>query len=201
MSTGTPTELSDQLARAASALLAHAQQPALDGKREFPTPCTKFTVHELSEHLLGVLTMSSCAAAKEALPADAPMTLTQPPWDAYPPLVERLTAAWSRPEAWEGETPFGPGTFPAMLAGMITMLELTVHGWDLATATGQPFRTDPDIVATAAAVAAQIAPDARSAGAFGPEVVVPADAPALDRLIAFTGRTPVTPGTADATVA
>jgi hypothetical protein len=49
----------------------------------------------------------------------------------------------------------------------------------------------PDVVATAAAVAEQIATEARAGGAFGPEVPAAAEAPALDRLLAFTGRWPV----------
>jgi len=49
-----------------------------------------------------------------------------------------------------------------------------VHGWDLATATGQSFTADEDVVATAAAVAARIADGARVDGAFvGPEAQAP----------------------------
>lgn len=180
--------LADQLARATRNLQAHAQQPALTGKRELPTPCADFDVHQLSEHLLGVLAMSEYAAKKEALPADAPTTLTEAPWVVYPPLLDRLAAAWAEPGAWEGETSFGPNTFPAPFAGMITIMELTVHGWDLATATGQPFSADDDVVATAAAIAGQIAEGARANGSFGPEVEPVTDAAPLERLLALTGR-------------
>lgn len=67
-------------------------------------------------------------------------------------------------------------------------MDLTVHGWDLATATGQPFTADDDVIATAAAVAGQIAEGARANGSFGPEVEPVADATPLERLPAFTGR-------------
>jgi uncharacterized protein (TIGR03086 family) len=184
----TPVELADQLARAARNLQAHTRQPALTGKRELPTPCADFTVHQLSEHLLGTLVMSGYAAAKEPVPADAPVTLTEAPWVVFPPLVDRLAAAWAEPGAWEGETPFASSTYPAPFAGMITIMELTVHGWDLAAATGQPFTADDDVVATAAAVAGQIADGARTNGAFGPEVEPAAEATPLERLLAFTGR-------------
>ena len=184
----TPVELADQLARAARNLQAHAQQPALTGKRELPTPCPDFDVHRLSEHLLGALVMGAYAAAKEPLPADAPMTLTEAPWVAFPPLVDRHAAAWAEPGAWEGETPFASSTFPAQLAGMITIMELTVHGWDLATATGQPFTADDDVIATVTAVVGQIADVARANGSFGPEIEPAADATPLERLLALTGR-------------
>ncbi|AVH54976.1 MULTISPECIES: TIGR03086 family metal-binding protein [Streptomyces] len=184
----TPVELADQLARAARNLVAHVQQPALTGKRELPTPCADFDVHQLSEHLLATLVMSAHAAGKEQLPADAPTELTEAPWVVFPPLADRLTAAWAVPSAWEGETPFASNTYPAPFAGMITIMELTVHGWDLATATGQPFTADDDVVATATAVATQIADGARANGAFGPEIEPAADATPLERLLAFTGR-------------
>jgi uncharacterized protein (TIGR03086 family) len=188
MTTPTPAELADQLARAARTLQAHATERDLGGKREQPTPCSEFTVHQLCEHMLGTMVASTHAAAKEPLPADAPVALTQAPWHACPPVVDRLVAAWGKPEAWEGETPFAGDVYPADFAGMVTIMELTVHGWDLARATGQPFNAEDDVVSTAAAFAAQIAEGARSRGAFGAELPAAPGATALEKLIAFTGR-------------
>jgi uncharacterized protein (TIGR03086 family) len=188
MTTPTTAELSDQLSRAARGLIGHATERDLNGKRELSTPCTEFNVHQLCEHLLSTVVMSTYAASKRPLPADAPTKLTDAPWRAYPPLVDKLVSAWSRPEAWEGETPFGPGIYPAQFAGMLTVMELTVHGWDLTQATGQSFKADDDVVVTVAAVAAQIAEGARKNGAFGPELTPAPEATALERLLAFTGR-------------
>jgi uncharacterized protein (TIGR03086 family) len=184
----TPVELADQLTRAARHLQAHVTERELAGKRERPTPCARFDVHRLCEHLLGTMIRSAYAAAKKPLPPDAPVTLTDAPWRVYPPVVDRLVTAWSKPEAWEGETSFAGEVRPAVLAGMLTILELTVHGWDLAQATGQVFKAEDDVVATAAAVAARIAPEARAAGGFGPELSAAADSSALERLLAITGR-------------
>ncbi|MFE9808365.1 TIGR03086 family metal-binding protein [Streptomyces sp. NPDC005548] len=181
-------DLAGQLARAARTLQDHTGQEALTGKRELPTPCAEFDVHRLSEHLLGTLVAGAHAAAKEQLPAGAPGPLTEAPWIVFPPLVGRLADAWAEPDAWEGETPFFGSTRPAPFAGMITIMELTVHGWDLATAIGRPFTADDDVVATAAAAAAQIAEGARASGAFGPEAVPAPDATPLERLLALTGR-------------
>ncbi|MFE9436744.1 TIGR03086 family metal-binding protein [Streptomyces sp. NPDC006640] len=93
-----------------------------------------------------------------------------------------------RAGAWEGETPFFGSTRPAALAGTITIMELTVHGWDLAVATGSTFTADDDVVATATAVAERIAEGARASGAFGPAAEPASDAPPLERLLALTGR-------------
>jgi hypothetical protein len=83
--------------------------------------------------------------------------------------------------------------------------ELTVHTWDLAVATGQQPEWD-DAVVTAALEARPILPAenrralfeqisaamgvAEVAIPFGEAVAVPADAPAIDRLVAWNGRDP-----------
>jgi len=64
-----------------------------------------------------------------------------------------------------------------------------VHGWDLATATGQPYRPPDALVADVGAFARQaIAPSMREAGMFGAPVDAPADATPIEQLAAFTGR-------------
>ena len=67
-----------------------------------------------------------------------------------------------------------------------------MHGWDLAVATGQPYRADP---AAAQACLEFVegfdggAPEMRD-GIYGPVVPVPDDAPVFDRLLGQTGRDP-----------
>jgi uncharacterized protein (TIGR03086 family) len=184
----TPAELSDQLNRAARNLLSYTSQDALGAvTREDPTPCAEFTVHDLCQHVLGSIRHSTDAAAKKPRSTEQ-VELTEAPWVAYPPAVEQLVAAWSEPEALEGETPFGIGVVPARLAAAVTIMELTVHGWDLATASGRTFSADADVVATATETAHQVAPQARPGGVFGVEQPAPAGADAVTRLIAFTGR-------------
>jgi uncharacterized protein (TIGR03086 family) len=180
LSEPTAVELADQLTRAARSLQALATERELAGKRGRPTPCTRFDVHRLCEHLLATMVRSTYAAARKPLPEGAPVTLTDAPWRVYPPVVDRLVAAWSKPAAWEDE---------GVSEGARTILELTVHGWDLAQATGQGFKAADDVVATAASVAGRMAARARDTGAFGPELVAPPEATALERLLAFTGRT------------
>ena len=82
---------------------------------------------------------------------------------------------------WGARMPLGEyiGRYP---------LELVVHTWDLAKATGQAVVIDPDLVRDALATAVQFAPAARTAGMIGPECVVAEDADALTRLLAIFGR-------------
>ena len=60
-------------------------------------------------------------------------------------------------------------------------------------ASGQPFDADPTLVEAAAGfVAGTVARNPNgSPGLFGPPVDVPADARPLDRLVALTGRDPL----------
>jgi uncharacterized protein (TIGR03086 family) len=83
-----------------------------------------------------------------------------------------------------GEMP-GPG-----LAGFTT-LDILVHGWDLARATGQPADLDGRLAAHVLGFAEQAlaTPESRAAR-IGPSVPVAADASVTDRLVAFLGRQP-----------
>jgi len=70
------------------------------------------------------------------------------------------------------------------------LAELGVHTWDLARATGQTPELDDEVAERGLAfMAGGLTPDNRGE-AFGPEVTVPADAPAYDRLAAMAGRDP-----------
>ena len=81
---------------------------------------------------------------------------------------------------------------PAEVAGRVAINEIVVHGWDIATATGQPYSCEPELL-EAAYEFVQSAVDQNpegTPGLFGAPVAVPDDAPLLDRLIGLTGRDP-----------
>jgi uncharacterized protein (TIGR03086 family) len=69
--------------------------------------------------------------------------------------------------------------------------ELTVHGWDVARALGEPYRADPDVLAAARRFLEQFASPDAPAGpevAFGPSRPAAPGAPALDQVLALAGR-------------
>ena len=163
-----------------------------------PTPCTEWDVRALLSHVIGTLWLA------EGLFSDQPPRYPMapgglPPADvagddpaaAYAEASAAAIAAAATADALTrvhvtplGEMP-GPG-----LAGFTT-LDILVHGWDLAKATGQPTDLDGRLAAHVLGFAAQAlaTPDSR-AGRIGPAFPAAADAPVTSRLAAFLGRQP-----------
>jgi uncharacterized protein (TIGR03086 family) len=83
----------------------------------------------------------------------------------------------------------GRTTFETAIDGFIC-LDLVVHGWDLARATGLDERIDPEEVRRARDRAAEFGDLLRSPGVCGPEVEVAPDADDQTKLLAFLGRHP-----------
>ncbi|MEU6739989.1 TIGR03086 family metal-binding protein [Streptosporangium sandarakinum] len=147
-----------------------------------PTPCEKFDVRELVNHLEWVAEMF------ESLAHGGPMTERGPYAGDFPERAERALAAWSRPEAWEGVSP-AMGLPMEVLAHMY-LVDMVVHGWDLARAVGQEYELDPEAVSRALSFTDRMVETGRQRGAFGPPVAVPDDAPPFDRLLGVIGRDP-----------
>jgi uncharacterized protein (TIGR03086 family) len=68
--------------------------------------------------------------------------------------------------------------------------DVFMHTWDVARATGQDDRLDPDLCAQLLGGMTQMEDLIRSSGQYGPAVPVPDDAPVQDRMIGFIGRDP-----------
>lgn len=152
------------------------------------TPCEKFTVAELVDHLGSTLQSAARAARREAQPgagAGAPVSPR-----ALADSAGLAAVAWSDPAAYEGTTEFGPGELPATVVASITLQELALHGWDLARATGQPFGVSDGTGRITLGVVEQIAEQVRGNGGYAQAVPVPGDAPAFQRALGASGRNP-----------
>jgi uncharacterized protein (TIGR03086 family) len=166
-----------------------------------PTPCAEFDVAALLTHLVGAAgRVSSLARGEvdnprggqrqtEALPI--PDDLDAIGWSAaFETCRQAAATAWADDEVLERKFELPWGTFNGVFVAQMYTMELTVHGWDLATATDQRSLLDDDLAtATLAGAYAMLPPEPR--GGFIPfEAVVPVaeDAPAYDRLAAYLGR-------------
>lgn len=181
--------ISDQLSEASRRAIP-VVRAVPDSALAAPTPCADYRVRDLLNHLLHVVVGFQSLAAKE--PADfttTPDRLAEDGWrDRFPRETDLLVRAWAEPGAEDGVSP-GMG-LPQPVVGAMALLDLTVHAWDLARATGQDFAPDPDGTDTLRSLVDRMGPTARSMGVFGEAVPVPEDATAFEALLADTGRDP-----------
>jgi uncharacterized protein (TIGR03086 family) len=175
------------------------------------TPCTEYDVRGMLGHIVGVLPRVAAMGRNVD-----PMSVTGddgqiaddrwlPTWQAAAADAE---AAWSDDAALERTIvlPWATDTGAAALLGYVN--EITVHTWDLATATGQHPEWNAEVVRPALRIMrswlpgenrAQIFAEVRkkmgpaaanSPDAFAEVVAVPADSPLIDQLVAWNGRRP-----------
>ncbi len=81
---------------------------------------------------------------------------------------------------------------PAELVSRILSMELLVHAWDDARATGQELPSNDGLSTYVLGLArdALIQPALRNGDAFGEEVPVRPDADPMAQLVAYSGREP-----------
>jgi uncharacterized protein (TIGR03086 family) len=152
-------------------------------KLDVPSSCDGWDVRTLMNHMLQTQQYFVGAARGEDV---------APPAGTPPDLVsDEPRADFARARAETLETFGEPGvidkTGPAL---GIAFSDQLLHGWDLARSTGQD-ATMPDGLPDAAysIVYGRFTDDQRQ-GVFKPEIPVDADAPAQDKLLAYTGRDP-----------
>ena len=147
------------------------------------TPCPKFAVADLLDHLIGSLTglaglaghpfEASTAGTPEDRVADAGLRSIEA-WRQRG-LVGTVTAPW--------------GDLPAANGAAIVSVELLVHAWDFATAAGVDLAVDDKLASHVLDTLHDlIEPSMRDGEMFAAEVSVGSDASTLDRLVAFSGR-------------
>ena len=158
-----------------------------------PTPCEKWTVRDLANHLVGGGRMVAASFRGETVEIDpeAPMPdmCGDDPVGAVAAALADFEAAADAPGAMEHDVTLPFATLPAQVALNIAKFDILVHCWDLATATGQTFNPPDDVVVEGQQMAEMlIAPQARDGDTFKDVVGTTAGATPMQRLAAFTGR-------------
>ena len=170
-------------ANATLAVLQHVLRGLGEDDLGRSTPCTEFTVGQLESHLLGSLTSLTSLAGSTLVPSTAGY-LESRIADAAQQAVETWTA-----RGLAGTVQAGPRELPATIAASILSVEFLVHAWDFASATGQKVTVSDDVATYVLGLAEKIVtPELRESAGFDPAISINADVPALDRLIAFSGR-------------
>jgi len=184
------TEISDLLTAAAVPTVA-VVRGVPDDRLDRPTPCAQFDVRHLLKHLFHVVVNFRHLAGREPVDwATTPDHLAGAWRDRFAAETAALITAWSDPAALAGVSP--SMHLPQPLLGRMVLLDVVVHGWDLARATSQPYEADAVAVAVLHDLVTTMGDRAREAGVFAEPVPV-AGGDDLTRLLARTGRDPSWP--------
>jgi uncharacterized protein (TIGR03086 family) len=176
-----PLEQLDQLAPLLGGVIAGVEDNQLD----LPTPCAEFTVAGVLEHMLTGASAFGAAFRGEA-PGPVPEDGRLP--DRVITALELLVESMHAPGALDRtiEAPFG--VVPGETFARFVVLDGLVHGWDLATATGQPYAPSDALASSVLAFATEAVPPLRDGSTFANEATARATATPIERLVAFTGR-------------
>jgi uncharacterized protein (TIGR03086 family) len=178
----------DQLgaAEASLAMCSFALRQLGPGDGKAQTPCAKYDVDQLTRHLAGSLVgLGGCVGVTVAPDEDAEREVR------IADLAQPVLEGWRR-HGIDGMVSLGQGELPAEVASRILSMELLVHAWDFARATGQELPPNEGLSTYVLGLAKDglIQPALRDGDSFADEVAVGADADPMAQLVAYTGRQP-----------
>ena len=114
--------------------------------------------------------------------------LGRDPLAAYDVACAAAQVALEEPGALERICQTSHGPVPAPFYASIRIMDVFVHGWDLAQATGQDSHLDPELVEVVYRDWKPQEAMLRGSGMFGPAPDVPADAHTQTKMLALFGR-------------
>jgi uncharacterized protein (TIGR03086 family) len=157
------------------------------------TPCGDWDARALVNHLVsGNLWAVELTAGRTIQDVGSQLDgdlLGSDPAAAYARSAAAAAAAFRRPGVLDAPCAVSYGPVPGLAFAGHRFIDVLVHGWDLAVATGQDYAIDPDLMQACRQVMEPQLDEIRGAGALAPEVAVPADASAQTRFLALLGRT------------
>lgn len=163
-----------------------------DDQWEWPTPCDQWSVREVVNHVVaGNYWAAELANGRtidevgDRLDGDV---LGDDPLFAYDDSARLAEDVFRSPGAMEAPCAVSYGPVPGAVYCGHRFIDVLVHGWDVATATSQDARLDPELVAACAEVVAPQAELLAGSGMFGTDVEVSGDADPQTRLLGLLGR-------------
>ncbi|HEY2812711.1 MAG TPA: TIGR03086 family metal-binding protein [Acidimicrobiales bacterium] len=155
--------------------------PAAKDQLDQRTPCEQWTVRDLLNHMIETQRYFTTTARGEeaAMPNPSPPSLIgDDPAATYEETRQETLSAYRQPGVLE-KSGMGLG---------IAFVDQMVHGWDLATATGQDAEMPDDLATSAFAMIDGQLTAERRGDAFKPPVDLGDGASAQEKLLAYTGR-------------
>ena len=164
-----------------------------DDQWDDDTPCPGWNVRDVLNHLVGgnlwVAPLVSGKTIDEVGDRYDGDVLGLDPLAAYDASATSAAEAFRAPGALQAPCAVSYGPIPGETYAGHRFVDVLVHGWDLAKATGQDTRLDPALVQACLDVVEPEADIWREAGVFGPKPDLAAGADVQARLLALVGRT------------
>jgi uncharacterized protein (TIGR03086 family) len=139
------------------------------------TPCDGFTLRTLLTHFTGTTGAFAYAGKTRSLDANDPwgsaVQLNDDEWpEQLTANLDAISAVWCQQDTWQGAI---QGTvMPARSLGEMALIEILLHGWDVARATDQQVDVSDALGAELLRCVAETADLGRQVGAYGTKVPV-----------------------------
>jgi len=169
-----------------SDLVGRIQPTQLDD----PTPCTEFTVRDVLDHMLVLGGAFAYAFRGEEAPEIRPPAQNgSVPAAEFCRTMDDLLDAVRSPGAMERTVASPVGEMPGETFARLVAFDGLVHGWDLASSTGQAYLPPAAVVAAVDQSArAAISDEMRDGNTFKAATTAPVGTSQLEQLVAFSGR-------------
>ncbi len=163
--------------------------PAMMGNA---TPCEGWDVRALLNHVVaGNWWAAELANGKTIDEVGAALdgdVVGDDPLATYRDSSRAADEAFSKPGAMDAPCAVSYGPVPGSVYAGHRFIDVLIHGWDLAQATGQQPAMPADLVAACWEVVTPQIDMVRASGMFGDDLPVPDDADQTTRLLALMGR-------------
>jgi uncharacterized protein (TIGR03086 family) len=156
------------------------------------TPCSGWDVRELVNHLVaGNLWAAELGAGATAEQVGGRLDgdlLGSDPAAAYAASALAAAGVFRRPGALDSPCAVSYGPVPGSVYAGHRFIDVLIHGWDLATATGQDAQLEAGLIEACRQVTEPQIDMLRASGAFGQRIPAAPDSSAQARLLAELGR-------------
>lgn len=180
--------LHDQALRSTHAIVAMIK----DDQWGDPTPCDEWDVRALVNHLvaenLWVDPLVSGHTIDDVGDRYDGDVLGRDAVAAYDSSARAASHAFHRPGAMDAPVAVSYGPVPGRIFARHRILDVVVHGWDLAVATRQPAVIDPELLDACWRIVEHEQDAIRDSGVFGDEVAVADGADRQTQMLALLGR-------------
>ena len=165
-----------------------------EGTLDGPTPCHDWDLRTLLNHTILWTSYSAERRAHGESVAEDLMTkdFTAEPGfrEDYARQIDRAVMAWADQKSWEGELGVMGDATPAADVGAMLIMEMVLHGWDVAKATGQEYACGDAVAEALLSTVGAQAELFRKYQGFADAIEGPDGATTLDRALRLSGRDP-----------